>query len=209
MILDKFFPKDFNFFDVFERQAACLLEGADALRKAVEKGPIDQFYLRKIHEIEIKADEASGIVISQINKSFITPFDREDIHALTKALDDIIDMMNTIANRLNTYKITVATKNLIEFSLVIEEASRGIASAVKGMRDMKNYPTVMNFCIEVSRLENISDSMRDTALAGLFENEKDPIAIIKWKELYEDAETVVDICEDAAHVVESIMLKQA
>ena len=94
MILDRFFPKDFNFFDVFERQAACLLEGADAFKKAVEKGEIDQFQLHKIHEIESKADEAAGIVISQINKSFITPFDREDIHSLTKSLDDIIDMMN-------------------------------------------------------------------------------------------------------------------
>ena len=209
MILDRFFPKDFNFFDVFERQADCLLEGADAFKKAVEKGAIDQFYLRKIHEVEIKADEASGIVISQINKSFITPFDREDIHNLTKALDDIIDMINTIANRINTYKITVATKNLIEFSLVIEESVRVIGGAVKGMRDMKNYSAVMNACIEVSRLENISDSMRDTALAALFEVEKNPITVIKWKEIYEDAETVVDICEDAAHVVESIMLKQA
>ncbi len=74
---------------------------------------------------------------------------------------------------------------------------------------MKNYQSVMNACVEVSRLENISDSMRDTALMTLFESEKDPITLIKWKEIYEDAETVVDICEDAAHVVESIMLKQA
>jgi len=77
------------------------------------------------------------------------------------------------------------------------------------MNNMKNYEIVMHACVEVSRLENISDSMRDSALMALFENEKDPIAVIKWKEIYEDAETVVDICEDAAHVVESIMLKQA
>ncbi|MBF0485913.1 MAG: DUF47 family protein [Candidatus Omnitrophica bacterium] len=209
MLLDRFFPKEFNFFDAFERQSDCLLEAVDAFKKAVEKGPIDQFYIRKIHEIEAKADEASGTIIAQINKSFITPFDREDIHSLTKALDDIVDMLNTIANRINTYKITEARKSLIEFSLVIEEASRAIASAVKGVRDMKNYQLIMNSCVEVSRLENISDSMRDTALAALFETEKDPIVLIKWKEIYEDAETVVDICEDAAHVVESIVLKQA
>jgi uncharacterized protein len=209
MILDRFFPKNFNFFEMFERQSDCMVEGADALKKAVEKGTIDMFYLRKIQEIETKADESAGAVISQLNKSFITPFDREDIHALTKSLDDIVDMMNTISNRLMTYKITTVSKNLIEFSLVIEEAVRGIAGAVKGMRDMKNYQVVMNACVEVSRLENISDSMRDTALMTLFETEKDPITLIKWKEIYEDAETVIDICEDTAHVVESIMLKQA
>lgn len=208
-MLNRFFPKDFNFFELFEKQADCLMEGADCLKKAVEKGTIDQFYLRKIQELEIKADESAGAVISQLNKSFITPFDREDIHALTKALDDVIDMMNTISNRLMTYKITEIRKNLIDSSLVIEEACRTLSGAVKGMKDMKNYQMVMDACVDVSRLENISDSMRDTALMTLFETEKDPIAVIKWKEIYEDAETVLDICEDAAHVVESIMLKQA
>lgn len=205
----RFFPNEFNFYQEFDKQADCLIDGAEAFKKAVEKGTIDQFYLRKIQEIEAKTDEATGRVISQLNKTFITPFDREDIHALTKALDDVIDMLNTIANRINTYKITEVRKNLIEFSLVIEESVRILASAVKGMKDMKNYDTVMSACVEVSRLENISDSIRDTALAALFENEKDPIAVIKWKEIYEDAEAVADICEDAAHVVESILLKQA
>jgi predicted phosphate transport protein (TIGR00153 family) len=208
-MLNRLFPKDFNFFELFDKQADCLVEGADCFKKAVEKGTIDQFYLRKVQEIEAKADESAGAIIGQLNKSFITPFDREDIHSLTKALDDVIDMMNTISNRLTTYKITEVRKNLVEFSLVIEESCRILSGAVKGMKDMKNYEIVMHACVEVSRLENISDSMRDSALMGLFENEKDPIAVIKWKELYEDAETVIDICEDAAHVVESIMLKQA
>ncbi len=185
------------------------MEGADALKKAVEKGTIDQFYIRKIHEIESKADEYTGSVIKQINKSFITPFDREDIHALAKALDDVIDMLNTISNRLTTYKIVEARQSLIECSLVIEEAARALSFAVKGMKDMKNYDVVMNACVEVSRLENISDSLRDTAIASLFETEKDPATIIKWKEIYEVSEAVLDICEDAAHVIESILVKQA
>lgn len=208
-MISRFFPKNFDFFEMFDKQVDCLLEGADAMKKAVEKGTIDGFYLRKIHEIETKADEFAGKSINQLNKSFITPFDREDIHSLTKALDDVIDMMNTISNRLTVYKITEVKKNLIDFSLVIEESAKTLATAVKGMKDMKNYETCMNACMQIGRLENISDSMRDSALAGLFENEKDPVVIIKWKELYEDAETVVDICEDAAHVVESILLKQA
>lgn len=208
-MINRLFPKDFNFFELFEKQAACLCEGADCMKKVVEKGTIDQFYIRKIHEIETKADVSAGAIISQLNKSFITPFDREDIHALTKALDDVIDMMNTIANRLTTYKIIESRKDMLDFTLVIEESVRTLSEAVKGMKDMKNYQTVMNACVEVSRLENISDSLRDAALMSLFETEKDPISLIKWKEIYEDSETVVDICEDAAHVIESIMLKQA
>jgi hypothetical protein len=208
-MLSRFFPKDFNFFDLFDRQSECMVEIADCLKKSVEKGTIDEFYLRKIHEIEAKADESAGMVIRQINKSFITPFDREDIHSLTKALDDVIDMVNTISNRLTTYKVTAVKKNLIEQSLVIEEAARALTSAVKGMRDMKNYEVVMASCVEVSRLENISDSLRDSAIAALFDTETDAAAIIKWKEIYEVSEAVLDICEDAAHVVESIMLKQS
>jgi len=208
-MLSRFFPKDFDFFTLFDRQADCMVEIADCLKKAVEKGKIDEFYLRKINEIEAKADESAGMVIRQINKSFITPFDREDIHDLTKALDDVIDMVNTISNRLTTYKVTEVKKNLIEASLVIEEAARALSSAVKGMKDMKNYDVVMASCVEVSRLENISDSLRDSAIAALFETEREAPVIIKWKEIYEVSEAVLDICEDAAHVVESIMLKQS
>ncbi len=203
------FPHEVNFFDLFEKQSACLLDAAAALKSAVAKGTVDIDALQRVHQIEEEADKASFAVISQLNKSFITPFDREDIHALTKALDDVVDMMNTIANRMSVYKINEVRQNLIAFALVIEESVRALNEAVRKMRDMKHYQLVMNACIEVSRLENISDSMRDTALAGLFETEKDPIIVIKWKELYEDAEMVLDICEDAAHVVESIMLKQA
>ena len=204
-----FFPKDANFFELFEKQSSYNVQAAEAFRVAVSGGALDVEALSKVVKLEAAADQAAHAVIMHLNKSFITPFDREDIHSLTKALDDIIDMMNTISNRLNVYKITDVKKNLVEFALVIESAAKAIDTAVKGLKDMKNYDLVMASCMEISRLENISDSMRDTALAGLFENEKDPVVIIKWKELYEEAETVLDICADAAHVVESIMIKQA
>ncbi len=204
-----FFPEEVDYFKLFEQQSYYIVKAAEAFKVAVAGGTLDVAALAKIVTLEAQADEASHAVIAHLNKAFITPFDREDIHSLTKALDDIIDMLNTISNRLTVYKIFEVKKNLVEFSLVIEAAARAIDSAVKGVRDMKNYQLVMASCVEISRLENISDSMRDTALAGLFENEKDPIVVIKWKEIYEDAETVLDICADAAHVVESIMFKQA
>ena len=204
-----FFPKDANFFELFEKQSLYNVQAAEAFRIAVSRGTLDMDALARVVKLEAEADQAAHAVIMHLNKSFITPFDREDIHSLTKALDDIIDMMNTISNRLQVYKITDVKKNLVEFALVMEASAKAIDTAVKGLKDMKNYDRVMASCMEISRLENISDSMRDTALAGLFENEKDPIVVIKWKELYEEAETVMDICADAAHVVESIMIKQA
>ena len=208
-MFSKIFPNQVDFFQMFNKQADCLLEGAAAFRKALDTGKIDHAYLKKIQEIETTADDAAGAVMGQLNKSFITPFDREDMHDLTKALDDVIDMMNTISNRIAVYRITSVPKEMIEFSVTIENAVRHLSAAVKGMKTMKNYDAVMQACVEVSRLENVSDGIRDKALGALFDNEKDPITLIKWKELYEDAETVVDICEDAAHVIESIMFKQA
>jgi predicted phosphate transport protein (TIGR00153 family) len=204
-----FFPKDVNFFELFEKQALYNVQAAEAFRIAVSSGTLNMEALGRVIKLEAEADQAAHAVIMHLNKSFITPFDREDIHSLTKALDDIIDMMNTISNRLQVYRITDVKKNLVEFALVMEASAKAIDTAVKGLKDMKNYDLVMASCMEISRLENISDSMRDTALASLFENEKDPVVIIKWKELYEEAETVMDICADAAHVVESIMIKQA
>jgi uncharacterized protein len=164
---------------------------------------------QQIRNIEHQADDAAHTIIDQLNKTFITPFDREDIHALTKELDDVVDMINTIVNRLKVYKISGGDKNLIEFSLVIEESVAAVAAAVKGLRTMKHSQQVNEACVEVNRLENVGDSMRDTVLAQLFESTSDPITVIKLKEIYEDAETLLDICEDVAHVVESILVKQA
>ena len=205
----RFLPKDFNFFDLFEKQAKSALEAATCFKDMVTRGALDENYLKKMGDIEHEGDQVAHQIFDQLNKTFITPFDREDIHSLTKELDDITDMIYTIANRLKVYKLISIDRNLIEFASVIEESVRGVVCAVKGMRNAKNSKSVFDSCIEINRLENVGDSMRDAMLAELFENEKDPISVIKWKEIYQDAETVLDICEDVAHVVQSILVKQA
>ena len=146
-------------------------------------------------------------MIEQLNKSFITPFDREDIYALTKELDDITDMINTMVGRIKVYKIPGNDRHLMEFAKVIEESVLTVSKAVKGMRVKNGSKMVMAACVEINRLENVGDAMRDAVLMELFET-KSAIEIIKWKEVYQDAETVLDICEDVANVVESILIKQ-
>jgi uncharacterized protein len=147
--------------------------------------------------------------MAQLNKTFITPFDREDIHALAMELDDITDMINNIVTRLRVYNITDVNKNMVEFAAVIEQSVQAVACAVGGLRHTKNVRAVFDACVEVNRLENVGDVMRDRMLAELFAVEKDPIVVIKWKDLYQEAETVLDVCEDVVHVVDSIMVKQA
>jgi predicted phosphate transport protein (TIGR00153 family) len=205
----KFMPKGFNFFDLFERQIGFAVSAANYFKELVLEGSIDEKAIEKMEEIEHQGDEAAHTIIDHLNKTFITPFDREDIHRLAKEIDDVVDMINTIVSRLKIYKLTGKNKNLVEFACVIQESVNAVACAVKWMRDMKHSKSVSESCVEINRLENVGDAMRDKVLAELFEREKDPIAVIKWKEIYQDAETVLDICEDVAHVVDSILVKQA
>jgi predicted phosphate transport protein (TIGR00153 family) len=205
----KFFPKSFNFFDLFEKHVRYAVDAAALFKDITSRGPISEDAMSKMAAIEHQADDVAHAVIDQLNKTFITPFDREDIHALTKQLDDITDMINNITNRLRVYNITAIDKNLVEFSVVIEQSVRAVAKAVGGLRHIKNSQAVFEACVEINRLENVGDSMRDRVLSELFATAKDPLMVIKWKDIYQDAETVLDVCEDVAHVVDSIMVKQA
>jgi predicted phosphate transport protein (TIGR00153 family) len=205
----RFFPKAFNFFDLFEKQVGHAVEAACFFKEVAARGAVSEEALSKMAAIEHQGDNVAHAIIDQLNKSFITPFDREDIHALAKQLDDIIDMINTIVSRLRVYNITVVDKSLVEFSLVIEQSVRAVARAVGGLRNIKNVQVVFDACVEVNRLENVGDSMRDRVLSELLTTPNDPIFVIKWKDIYMEAETVLDVCEDVAHVVDSIMVKQA
>jgi predicted phosphate transport protein (TIGR00153 family) len=205
----RFFPKSHNFFDLFEKQVSHAVDAACFFREVVSRGFVSEEALSKMGSIEHQADDVAHAIIDQLNKTFITPFDREDIHSLVKQLDDIVDMINNIVSRMRVYNITVADKNLIEFSAVIEQSVRAVARAIGGLRNHKNSQVICDACIEVNRLENVGDSMRDSVLSELFAKARDPISVIKWKDIYQDAETVLDVCEDVAHVVDSIMVKQA
>jgi len=204
-----FLPKEFSFFDLFDKQADCAVGAAAYFKELVALGKVDDKSLEKMHDIEHDGDDVAHEIIDRLDKTFITPFDREDIHALTKELDDIIDMINTIVSRMKVYKITGVDKNMVEFAKVIGESVGSVSIAIKGLRDKKHSKEVLNACVEINRLENVGDALRDNVLAELFETSKDAIKVIKLKEIYQDSETVLDICEDLAHVVSSVLLKQA
>ena len=119
-------------------------------------------------------------------------------------------MINTIVSRMRIYKLTVKDANLVKFADVISESVNAVSCAVKGLRNArKSSASIQEACVEINRLENVGDTMRDEMLAELFEKEKNPVMVIKLKEIYQDAETVLDVCEDVTHVVGAIILKQA
>lgn len=205
----RFLPREFNFFDLFDKQVDYAVDAAKHFKELMSNGNISQSALNEIGDIEHQGDNVSHDIFEHLNKTFITPFDREDIHALAKELDNITDMINTIVSRLWIYKLTSRDENLVKFASVINESVNAVAYAVKGLRNPKNSKSIRDACVEINRLENVGDTMRDNVLAELFEKVKDPITVIKLKEIYQDAETVLDICEDVTHVVGAILLKQA
>ncbi len=210
MVFSFMLPKNGNFFDLFDKQVDYAVDAATRFAIIVADLKVDDSEVERMKELERLGDEVTHQIMDQLNKTFITPFDREDIHVLTNELDDIIDMLYTITKRLRTYKILTPDRNLTEFARVIEMSVKSVAYAVKGLRDMKHPDKILKACIEVNSLENLGDRMRDDMLGELFEKyADDPVAVIKWKEIYQEVETVLDVCEDAVHVVGSILVKQA
>lgn len=204
----KFLPQDYNFFEFFEKEVEYVVGAAKLFNEIVNKGEVDVETREKMRDIEHEGDKIAYSIIDHLNKTFITPFDREDIHELAKKLDDVNDMLNTIVSRLKIYKIKKVDTYLVEFGKIILNSTNSLKCAIKNLRNLKNTKEIISSCLDMNRAESEADKLRDRALENLLEKEKDPIEVIKWKEIYQDAETVLDICKASAHVIESILVKQ-
>jgi uncharacterized protein len=199
-------PHDVKFFELFAELSGYLTEGAKLLRATLEDPRDLDLRVEQIQAVEHKGDRATHAIITKLNQSFITPFDREDIHKLASSLDDVLDFTNAAATRLLMYKISEPPPDAAELAGLIVLQSEELARAVSLLE--KNG-SVMKHCEEVNRLEDDADHLSRRAIARLFETERDPIKLIKLKELYEVLEVATDKAEDAANVIEAIMLKSA
>ena len=209
MLLNNLFPRNVDFFDILDMEIETVVQAASLFKALVSRGGIDDKGREQIRDIEHEGDKLAYSIIDRLNKTFVTPFDREDIHSLAKKIDDINDMLNGIIRRMKVYRVRAINPVLVEFSGLIQESVNGLSCAIHGLRDKKGGNNVLKSCMDVGRLESAGDKLRDRALTELFDNEKDAIEIIKWKEIYQDAETVLDICKVVAHTVEAILVKQA
>jgi predicted phosphate transport protein (TIGR00153 family) len=208
MVIRKFFPKETDFFRMFEKAALNLGKGAALLVEMMENFPDAEVKAKQIYEAEQDGDMLTHEVMRELNKTFLTPVDREDIHALVSNIDDILDLIWAVADRTILFKLSSSTAEAIELSKILLSTTEIITKSVISLKG-KKYPYVQEFCIEINRLENHGDSVFRAALAKMFDEIKDPILIIKWKEVYEHLEEALDKCEDVADILESIVIKHA
>jgi predicted phosphate transport protein (TIGR00153 family) len=199
-------PREMKFFDMFAEVADNLIKGARVLSDCLHHYDYEKLpaVVEKIKEIEHHGDDMTHKILIKLNQTFITPFDREDIHMLTSSMDDVLDFINGASDRLLTYKITSPSPSAKILAGIILKQSEELGKAVSLLdKDGK----VMEHCVEVNRLENEADQVSREAIGRLFDGDYDPITLIKLKELLEILETATDKAEDVANVLETVVLK--
>ena len=203
----RFIPRETKFFDMFAEVSKNLCDGARLLEKILRQGGSDiPQMVQQFKSIEHRGDDMTHGILKKLNQTFITPFDREDIHRLASSLDDVLDSMNAAAVRLVMYKITDPPKACADLAVLIIQQADELSKAVSLLGKNQN---LLEHCVEVNRLENEADVVSRAAIAELFETEEDPIRLIKIKELYEVLESTTDKAEDVANVLEAVVLKSA
>jgi predicted phosphate transport protein (TIGR00153 family) len=200
-------PKEEKFFQMFQAMGGLIVDGAKLLKEMLDNYGDPLASQQAIKEIEHRADIQTHEIINKLNTSFITPFDREDIYSLAGALDDIIDLIDCSAQRFVMYNVEATTAEARELSFLILQGAETINRALVIMGG--KLEPIAEYCVQVNALENEADRVCREAISRLFDEEKDPIQLIKWKEIYETLEKATDKCEDAANILESVVVKNA
>jgi predicted phosphate transport protein (TIGR00153 family) len=205
-LLSRILPRDDSFFTRFIELAETVNAGALALVEMLRHYDSPAEDSQKIKQLEHKGDTLTHELITKLNQTFITPFDREDIHMLSSRIDDVLDLVDAASSRLVLYRMHTIRPGIVELAEVLQQAAARILDAV---RVLEKRDHILDYCIEINRLENEADRISRDLIAGLFATEKDPVEILKWKEIIEVLETGADKAEDVANVIEAITLKSA
>ena len=211
-ILHALLPKDDSFFTLFEKDSGNLLVAAstfrDLMTNRISKEERAQ-KIRKIEEIEHRGDEITHQIFKALGTTFITPFDREDIHILASKLDDILDYIQGAANRIVLYRVDTISPESERLAGLVYDGVVELNKAIPMLRDLRNSDAINESLVKINSMENEADDLFERAIANLFDTCTDPIQLIKLKELLVSLETATDQCEDAANAIESILVKHA
>jgi uncharacterized protein Yka (UPF0111/DUF47 family) len=202
-------PKDKVFYTLFEEVADNVSKMGKTLKEVVTEPDFDKraAVISKVEDLEHQNDELTHRIFTELGRNFITPFDREDIHYLASALDDICDYTYATAKKINFYRINPNDVGIQKMADLIEQACDNIKTAVGELRNMRNMRIITDALVKVNSIENQADDVFDMSIDRLFETEPDAKEVIKKREIYQVMEVVTDKCEDAANVIESIIIK--
>ena len=203
-------PQERRFFDMLERQAAQMVKGAEVLVDGLENYTVPEDLRRRLKDIEHEGDLLVHDVYEELNKTFITPIDREDIARLTARLDDVLDFTYATVNHMVLYDIREVPQPLLDTAKLLREQTQHLAWGVSALRNLKDRDALKKHLIEVNRLENAADDITNKAIADLFKgNAQDVLWILKMKDIYAYIETATDKGEDCADVIGDISVKYA
>jgi uncharacterized protein len=204
-------PKDRVFYTLFEEVADTMAQMGKHLQEVVKEPLFEKraVLINRIEDLEHVNDELTHRIFTELGRNFITPFDREDIHYLATSLDDISDYIYASAKKINFYKVNPNDPGILKMAELIELSCDQVRNAVKELRNMKNMRNITEALVKVNSIENQADDVFDQSIDRLFETEPDAKEVIKKREIYQVMEIVTDKCEDAANVIESIIIKYA
>ena len=208
-ILKFFQPKDKIFQNLFEKTATISVEVSEIFLEAMKASDSKRFeLLAQTGHLEHQADDVAHNLYVELSKNFITPFDREDIHELAAAMDDVVDYIDEVGNKMKNYDFTEFNEYVLKIAELNNESVKELKNAIFGLRDMKNLNKVTDSCLKIHGYESKVDLLYNDAMGDLIRNNKDnPVKIIVMKDLYEELELVSDKCQDASNVIESIVIK--
>jgi predicted phosphate transport protein (TIGR00153 family) len=210
-IFSYFIPKDRKFFPLFESASSNLVDMGVLIKKLVSTDDllIREPIHKEIEQLEHKGDELTHQIYLELSKTFITPFDREDIHTLATTLDDVADYIHGSSNRILLYNVHESTPAIKKLADLVAQACVDVDKAIKELKNLKNIRVITDSCVRINSIENQADEVFDQAVGDLFDFEEDAKVIMKYKEVLNALEAATDMCEDVANVLETILVKNA
>jgi len=204
-----FIPREEKFFELFEKSTQNMVKAAQRLKELVDNWDNVGARVSEITELEHEGDTITHRIMEQLHRTFVTPFDREDIALLANALDDVVDRIRDAADAMLIYKVNRPGQNAKELSSIIVQAANEVERVMPKLRHRTELKQVLERCVEINRLENMGDRIWRTAMSELFTDTTDITEIIKWREIYENMESATDMCENVADILEGVALKHA
>jgi uncharacterized protein len=205
-MLRKLLPRETSFFDFFEQHAELTVDGATEFVSLVGAAVNIDAKARRIKEIEHETDIITHRCVEALHKTVITPMDSTQIHRLITRMDDVMDCIEAAAERIALYRLREMTPEVRDMADVLRSATQVVLEACRLLRNLRDPKAILKKCIDINRLENEADAILRRAVARLFDQEQDPVMIIKWKEIYESLESAADRCEDVANIIENVVL---